>query len=156
MPKVVPLLVAALAVPSLTVSVAYRPPVDVEVSRSFEAPASRWSAGNRGLEYRVRGGEPVRAVGPGTVTFAGVIAGSRYVSVLHPDGIKTTYSYLDRIDVAVDQPVQVGDRLGTASDRFQLGARRGGEYFDPQRLFRRHRAHLVPLDSPAARANGLH
>lgn len=156
MPKFVPLLAAALAVPSLAVSVAYTPPVDVEVTRGFEAPTSKWSAGNRGLEYRVREGQPIRAAGPGTVTFAGVIASSRYVTVLHADGIKTTYSYLDTIYVTEGQSVQVSDLLGLASDRFQLGARRGDQYLDPQQLFQRDRAYLVPLDAPTAGAKRLH
>jgi hypothetical protein len=42
----------------------YRPPLAAPVIDPFRAPAQRWLAGNRGLEYGVVGGEPVRAVGP--------------------------------------------------------------------------------------------
>ena len=47
----------------------------------FRAPACAYCPGNRGLEYDAAVGSPVRAAAAGTVTFAGVVAGVRYVVV---------------------------------------------------------------------------
>src|SRR5690606_40194397 len=50
----------------------YIPPLVVlELVRGFEAPRERWGAGHRGVDLAAATGQPVRAPGPGTVTFAG-------------------------------------------------------------------------------------
>jgi len=115
----------------------YRPPVDRPVSRPFDLSRGPYGAGNRGLDYAVRAGDPIRAIGSGTVVFAGSVAGSRYVTVLHPDGLRSSYSYLSRIDVRRGQAVAGGATVGTSSDRFQLGIRRGSTYLDPASLLGR-------------------
>lgn len=93
-----------------------------------------YGAGNRGWDYLVFPNQPVSATAPGTVVFAGPVAGERYVTVLHPDGIRSSYSYLSRIDVKVGQQVSRGEILGSASHRFQIGFRRGNVYLDPATL----------------------
>src|SRR5687767_7874695 len=80
---------------------AYQPPVDAEVVDGFRPPATRFGAGNRGLEYGTTPGTEVRAAADGRVTFAGSVAGTRHVTVLHDDGVRTSYSFLDRIEVVV-------------------------------------------------------
>ena len=78
----------------------------------FRPPATPFGAGNRGLEYGTDPGTPVAAVGDGRVTFAGSVAGTLHVTVLHADGVRTTYSFLRRVDVVVGQAVRQGDRSG--------------------------------------------
>lgn len=122
-------------------------PVDAEISEGFNLPEGPYGAGNRGLEYRTVTGQPVRAIGAGTVSFAGTIAGERYVSVAHRDGLVSSYSYLATVEVVAGDRVVAGQRLGTTTTRFQLGLRRDGAYVDPAPLLDvRRRARLVGDD----------
>jgi murein DD-endopeptidase MepM/ murein hydrolase activator NlpD len=126
--------------------VVYSPPVDAPVSQPFDAPETPYGPGNRGIDYAVTPGTPVRAAADGTVTFAGQVAGDLYVTVRHTDGIRTSYSYLAQITVAAGQQVARGQVLGVTTDRFQVGARIGDTYIDPAELWAGPlRVFLVPL-----------
>lgn len=137
---------AASAAPPPT----YRPPVDAPVVDPFRPPAVPYGSGNRGLEYGTAPGAEVQAAGDGEVVFAGPVAGSLHVTVRHPDGLRTTYSFLARIDVVVGQAVRQGDRLGTTVAHLHLGARVGDAYLDPAALFGTGppTVRLVPFDVP--------
>ena len=103
-------------------------------------------------------GTPVRAIGDGLVVFAGVVAGNRAVTLLHPDGLRSSYSYLADVRVAVGTRVAIGQVVGTAGERLHLGVRSGGTYLDPAALFTATGVHLVPVgDHPsrAARFDGV-
>ncbi len=131
--------------------VEYVPPVDAPVVDPFRAPAGPYGAGNRGLEYDTEPGEPVRASAAGTVVFAGQVGGTLHVTVLHADGVRTSYSFLARVAVVRGQRVEQGDTLGAAGDRLHLGARLGDAYFDPATLFGAggpSRVELVPFEIP--------
>jgi murein DD-endopeptidase MepM/ murein hydrolase activator NlpD len=122
----------------------YRPPVDAPVSDPFRQPIGPYGPGNRGLDYATVPGSPVIAIGAGVVVFAGTIANRLYVTVLHPDGLRSSYSYLDAIGVSLGQSIAAGQQIGTASGDVQLGVRRGDQYIDPASLFgRRRRPRLV-------------
>jgi murein DD-endopeptidase MepM/ murein hydrolase activator NlpD len=114
----------------------------------FRPPPGPYAAGNRGIEYRTVPGSPVGAAADGRVTFAGQIAGSRYVTLVHADGIRTSYSYLASIAVTLGERVRLGQPVGTAGTRLHVGARRGDTYIDPASLWARGppRVRLVPLD----------
>jgi len=120
--------------PAVCVPAPYRAPVAAVVAVPFSLPDGPFGPGNRGLEYRTTPGEPVRAIGAGVVRFAGSVAGERYVTIEHPDGLLSSYSYLAGLTVRVGRPVGIGAVIGTASSRFQLGLRRGGDYIDPAPL----------------------
>ena len=125
----------------------YRPPVDARVVDAFRAPAHRWSAGNRGLEYGTVAGERVRAVGAGSVVFAGPVAGRLAVTVLHPDGRRSSLTGLSVVVVRAGDRVAQGDLVGLALPSLHLGVREGDRYVDPALLLtapRRH-ARLVPV-----------
>ncbi len=126
----------------------YRPPVDAPVVDVFRPPATPYGPGNRGLDYATVQGTPIRAVGDGVVTFAGRIAFAWYVTVQHADGLRSSLSFLSSVSVSAGERVRRGDVVGVASDRVQLGFRRGDEYLDPAPLLtagaRRPRARLVP------------
>jgi hypothetical protein len=157
------LLLCCLAVASMAVAApaaggppSYRPPVDAPVVDPFRAPASRYGPGNRGLEYGTAPATPVRAVGDGRVTFAGTVASTRHVTLLHDDGVRTTYSFLATIDVVAGQRLAQGDQVGTTAGRLHLGARRGDAYFDPASLFAAGppTVRLVPFDEPPGEGTG--
>ena len=129
---------------------AYLPPVDAPVVDGFRPPTTPFGAGNRGLEYGTDPGAPVTAVAHGRVTFAGSVAGTLHVTVLHGDGVRTTYSFLQRVDVVIGQAVRQGDQVGLSDGHLHFGARRGDSYFDPASLFGAGApaVHLVPFDEP--------
>jgi murein DD-endopeptidase MepM/ murein hydrolase activator NlpD len=113
----------------------YRPPLVAPVIDPFRPPAEPWLPGNRGIEYETVPGSPVHAIGPGLVLFAGSVAGQLHVTVLHPDGIRSSYSFLAAISVAVGDRVVGGQQVGVTGATFHLGARRGSTYIDPASLF---------------------
>lgn len=113
---------------------AYVAPVDAPVRDPFRRPACTWCPGNRGLEYTTVPGQPVTAAAAGLVSFAGTVAGARWVVVDHADGLRTSYGHLASVAVTVGRRVAAREELGTASDRLHLGVRRGDDYLDPAPL----------------------
>ena len=116
----------------------YRHPVVGLVVDFFDPDAGRYGAGNRGIDYLVFPGQAVRSAGAGTVVFAGSVAGENYVTVQHPDGLRSSYSYLAAIEVVRGTHVGPGDLLGATTHRFQLGFRSGDVYIDPYPLLGGH------------------
>jgi murein DD-endopeptidase MepM/ murein hydrolase activator NlpD len=147
------LLVAALA--ALTSpSVCYRHPVDVPVVLRFDPPLCRWCPGNRGLDYATRPGDLVRAAAPGSVTFAGRVAGQRWVTLVHADELRTSYGPLATVLVRPGSRVSAGQTIGRAAGRLHVGVRRDETYLDPAAIFGppvRLRPRLVPLDAAPPR-----
>jgi murein DD-endopeptidase MepM/ murein hydrolase activator NlpD len=77
------------------------------VVAGFHPPASRWGAGHRGVDLAGAPGAAVHSSLPGTVTFAGRIAGRGVVVVSH-GATRTTYE-------PVTASVAVGDRVGAGT-----------------------------------------
>jgi small subunit ribosomal protein S2 len=134
---------------------AYEPPVDAPITDHFRPPPCPWCAGNRGVDYATAPGTPVRASAGGVVTFAGAIAADLYVTVAHPDGLRTSYAYLASITVRVGQAVAQGAVVGTAAASLHFGVRRGDVYLDPELLFAGWALlpRLVPTDGSAPRGH---
>jgi len=147
-------LTAGLAGPADAEAALYRPPVDAPVVDGFRLPNGPYGAGNRGLEYDTVPGQAVRAIGDGLVVFAGPVAGIRYVTVLHPDGLRSSYGYLAELLVTAGERIVIGQVVGTAGERLHLGVRSGGTYLDPAVLFTTTGVHLVPLESRQPHASG--
>jgi murein DD-endopeptidase MepM/ murein hydrolase activator NlpD len=112
-----------------------------EVVARFEAPATPYGPGHRGIDLAVAGGAEVRAVEAGTVRYSGTLAGRGVVSVVHADGLISTYEPVAGV-LEVGTPVAAGEVLGAleggspashcaGGDCLHLGARRGGSYLDP-------------------------
>lgn len=149
---VLTLTLAALVVPASpalgqTSTVTYRPPVDAPVVDPFRAPTSPYGPGNRGIEYATVPGTSVRTIAPGTVVFAGSVAGTRYVTVLHADGLRSSYGFLESVAVTMGAVLRAGAVVGRAGDHLHLGVRRGDEYLDPETLFARAapEVRLIPV-----------
>lgn len=126
----------------------YRPPVDTQPIDGFRPPMSPYGAGNRGVDFATERGHPVTAAAPGVVAFAGPVGGALHVTVLHPDGIRTSYSFLASVTVRRGAHVEGGQEIGRAGARLHWGARAGDAYVDPMVLLgdtgRVTRARLVP------------
>lgn len=128
-------------------------PVQAPVADPFREPACTWCPGNRGIEYDTTPGQRVVAAAPGAVTFAGLVAGVRYVVVRHADGMLATYGRLATSSVASGALVSSGDDIGTASERLHFGLRRDGRYVDPAPYLATpwRRPALLPLDGSPGR-----
>ncbi len=130
---------AAAAVPGAEVR--YRAPVaGAEVVAPFLEPVGPYAPGHRGVDLSARAGAEVRAAAAGRVTFAGAVAGGRWVTVVHADAIRTSYGELAEVAVVAGDQVLAGDRLGTSLGAhgrvgsLHWSARRGGDYLDPMSL----------------------
>ena len=141
-------LVAALFLAVPDPGPAYLPPVAAEVVDPFRPPDTPYAPGNRGIDYAPEPGTPVSAAAEGTVAFAGQVGGALHVTVLHPDGIRTSYSFLQSLSVRRGDRVAQGQELARAGPRLHFGARLGDDYLDPRLLLSegRPRARLVPDD----------
>lgn len=127
----------------------YAPPVDAPVVDPFRPPEHPFGPGNRGLEYGTAPQTEVHAAADGEVLFSGPVAGTLHVTVLHEDGVRTTYSFLRSVRVARGAHVTQGQILGTTVDHLHFGARVGDVYIDPALLFGEQypSVRLVPLSS---------
>ncbi len=151
-------LAITLAAPAAAAEVVdYHPPVDAPVTDAFRPPPQPWLPGNRGIEYATAPGTPVRAAGRGVVTFAGPVAGTLHVTVTHPDGVRTSYSFLATVTVRAGSAVTEGVVVGTSGARLHVGARRGETYIDPASLWGDDGppwVRLAPLDGSGGRRRG--
>ena len=97
----------------------------------------------------------VRAAAAGVVSFAGVVAGTRYVVVDHAaGGLRATYGDLAASELAVGDVVAAGAVVGRVGERgLHFGLRRGETYVDPAPLLGRlvERPRLVPTDGTPPR-----
>jgi len=140
---------------------AWQRPVPGAVVRPFEGPTAAFGPGHRGVDYTAASGAPVMAAGRGTVVFAGDVAGSQHVVVLHRNAVRTSYSFLLDVAVAVGDTVDAGAVVGHAGGVdpdgahavgvLHFGVRVGERYVDPQTLWRPHDlrdlVRLVPVAS---------
>ena len=128
-----------------------------EVVDGFDPPDSPYGAGHRGVDLAGAPGQPVRTALPGTVTYAGPLAGRGVVVVGHGP-TRTTYEPV-AASVSVGDVVAAGDRIGTlqvpGSHCFpraclHWGWIRGDTYLDPLRLVGAGPVRLLPLwrDAP--------
>jgi septal ring factor EnvC (AmiA/AmiB activator) len=119
-------------------------PVDAPVERGFGRVVDeefRTETFRKGVDFAAEAGEPVRAVAPGEVRFAGWFRGyGRIVILDHGEGYFTVSGHLDRVDVAVGDALAEGEVLGSVGDtgslsgpRLYFEIRRGAEPLDPAR-----------------------
>lgn len=120
----------------------------------FRPPEHAYGPGNRGIDYATPPGTAVTASADGEVVFAGPVAGSRHVVVLHPGGLRTSYSFLASVSVRRGDRVAAGDEVGVAGAAVHFGVRAGDQYLDPEALLRGEApsVRLVPLEDLGARS----
>ncbi|NMR19584.1 M23 family metallopeptidase [Cellulomonas fimi] len=112
------------------------------VVRPFDGPDERWAAGHRGVDLASGVGDELVSPAPGTVTFAGTVVDRGVLSILHPDGLRTSLEPIVPVVVA-GQDVRAGEPVGTLGPErghcapapcLHWGVRRGEEYLDPLTL----------------------
>jgi murein DD-endopeptidase MepM/ murein hydrolase activator NlpD len=114
-------------------------PVDGPIVRHFEPPPTPYAAGHRGIDFGAPIGSLVVAAADGTVAFAGAVGGSLFVSIDHPGGLRTTYSFLSAVLVKKGETVAQGDPIARSGPgavgedpNLHFGLRSGDEYLDPE------------------------
>ncbi len=127
-----------------------------QVLLHFAPAQQRWSVGHRGVDFVAESGAQVQAIGPGTVVFAGIVAGKPVISIDHPElGMRSTYEPINATVVAGDV-VDGGEVIGyvaatgghCAAHCLHLGLKgpSRGDYRDPLALWDWHYAILKPID----------
>ena len=139
----------------------YAWPVRGPVLRGFDEPEGPYAAGHRGVDIGAALGTSVVAAEGGVVAFAGWVAGALFVSIDHPDGVRTTYSWLSETRVREGDRVGRGDVVGVSghghpeldAPHLHFGARIGSTYIDPMLLLEGGSVvgliHLAPLEGGA-------
>ncbi|WP_084774244.1 M23 family metallopeptidase [Nonomuraea candida] len=149
---------SARASPSST----WRWPLDGQprIIRRFFPPPEPWLAGHRGIDLAAPAATPVLAAGPGTIGFAGPVAGKGVVTIDHQDGLRTTYLPVTA-SVRRGQPITAGAELGVlespadskphcAESCLHWGLLREGRYLNPLQLLGQAPTRLLPF-WPSAR-----
>jgi murein DD-endopeptidase MepM/ murein hydrolase activator NlpD len=114
-------------------------PVSGPVIRGFDPPISPYGSGHRGVDIAAPFGTPVLSPAPGTVTFAGQVAGHLFITLDHGGGLESTYSWLASIAVRKGDQVVTGDVIGSSGSghptdviaNLHLGVRLHDVYVDP-------------------------
>jgi murein DD-endopeptidase MepM/ murein hydrolase activator NlpD len=122
----------------------------------FRAPSHPYGPGHRGVDLGGAPGGAVLAARAGTVVFAGPVGGRDLVSVLHDDGLRTTYEPVQPV-VEAGAVIRAGEVIGllqpghacVAQTCLHWGVRRDrNEYLDPLVLLRPPRVRLLPVPIP--------
>jgi murein DD-endopeptidase MepM/ murein hydrolase activator NlpD len=128
----------------------YEPPSDAPIIDHFRPPSHRYGPGNRGIDYGTAAGDRITASRDGVVEYAGRVGGDLHLTILHPDGLRTTTAFADEVLVGRGDRVRRGQDVAVAGGPFHFGVRAGRGrdtiYLDPERLFAGgyDRARLVP------------
>ena len=161
---------AAIAAPSSAGALAASPPPDrafparstgpswlwpvpaPRVVRRFEAPATRYSAGHRGIDLSSEPGDPVRSPADATVAFAGTVVDRAVLTLVIGDALVSLEPVAT--SVAEGERVAEGQELGRVASGghcgtrcLHVGVRRDGDYVSPLLyLASVERAVLLPLE----------
>lgn len=118
---------------------AYRSPVTPAVLIApFEAPPERWDRGHRGVDLAASPGDPVHAPADGVVVFAGTVVDRGVLTILHPDGLRSSLEPLEA-EAEAGAVVAAGAMVGRVSGPshcapgscLHWGVRQGETYRDP-------------------------
>jgi murein DD-endopeptidase MepM/ murein hydrolase activator NlpD len=131
----------------------WQPPVGaLDLLTGFDPPPQRWLPGHRGVDLAASADLPVTAAGSGTVVFADDLAGRGVISIVHANGLRTTYEPVDPL-VAAGETVTTGQTIGHLQPGhascpgaicLHFGLKRGPLYLDPMLLFGAGKVRLLP------------
>ena len=143
------LLIGLVAVPATPASASgdWTWPLLGPVMRAFDPPASTYGAGHRGIDIVAPVGTLVVAAAAGSVTFAGHVGGHLFVTVTHPGGLASTYSWVSALVVHKGDRVIAGQPIARSGSghpgdilaHLHFGVKLDGAYVDPLQ-------YLSPLD----------
>lgn len=161
-PPVVPtLLVLTLHVLTLLASPGAAPPTTDAwgwplvpprvIAATYEAPATPYAAGHRGVDVTAEPRDAVLAPADGVVTFVGVVVDRPVLAIAHPGDLLTSVEPV-LASVKVGDRVRAGQQVGTVTTGghcvacLHIGLRLHGEYVSPLLLLGGvQRAVLLPF-----------
>lgn len=122
------------------------------ILKPFEAPATRYSAGHRGVDLPAVGGAVVVAPTSGVVSFTGSVVDRPVLSIMIPGGLVASVEPV-LASVSEGESVTAGDEVGVVADGghcsgscIHFGVRLHGEYVNPLALLETlPRSVLLPL-----------
>lgn len=121
------------------------------IGATYQAPATRYAAGHRGIDLRATIDDPVLAPADGIVTFVGVVVDRPVVAIAHSGDLLSSFEPVAAA-VSVGDAVVAGQRIGTVTvgghcgGCVHFGVRLHGEYVSPLLLLGGiPRAVLLPL-----------
>lgn len=112
----------------------------IMIIHPWQAPATKYAAGHRGIDLRAILGDDVVAPAAGTVRFAGLVAGRPVVSIDHGGGVVSAVEAVQPLVRRGDR-VSAGQVLGTVAGGshcdacVHFGVRIDGEYVSPMWFF---------------------
>ena len=122
------------------------------ISAPYEAPATPYAAGHRGIDLLTSGGDPVLAPADGVVTFVGTVVDRPVLAIGHNGDLVSSFEPVVA-SVVVGDRVASGQQIGTVAigghcmDCLHFGVRLHGEYVSPLLLLGGiPRAVLLPLE----------
>ncbi|MCG5219040.1 M23 family metallopeptidase [Streptosporangium sp. KLBMP 9127] len=109
------------------------------------------------MDLAAKADDQVHAAGPGTITFAGPVAGRGIVTISHAGDLRTTYLPVTP-SIRRGHRVEAGDVLGTLErgpahcpvECLHWSLRRGPVYLDPLLLLGQTQIRLLPWWPPLA------
>ncbi|MDO4910953.1 MAG: peptidoglycan DD-metalloendopeptidase family protein [Corynebacterium sp.] len=125
----------------------YSPPLygPLKVTKPFAKPEKNWLPGHRGVDLAALPGSAIYAPASGVIHYSGVINGVATVSIMHFDGIRTTYQAVSTT-LSKGDPVVRGVPFGVlVAGDLNWGAIYAGEYIDPMSLLKPPKIRLKPL-----------
>jgi len=109
-----PLLAILLGLSPLPPQSGWRPPVALpaHLLNQFRTPNSDYSAGHRGVDYLVEGGQSVLAPAAGNIAFVGFVANKPLLAIQHSDNLRTAFEPVCSA-LQVGTSVRAGQVIGT-------------------------------------------
>lgn len=101
------------------------------IVRAFDPPAVPWGSGHRGVDLDVAIGSTVLAPADGTVIYAGMLVDRQVISILHRDGVRSTFEPVEPV-VVKGQEVGQGDIVATVMEGHHPGALHWGAKLGPK------------------------
>jgi murein DD-endopeptidase MepM/ murein hydrolase activator NlpD len=119
-------------------------PVTGPVVRAFDAPASPYGSGHRGIDIAAPFGTVAVAPEAGTVSFAGPVGGYLFLTIDHGGGLASTYSWVsgllvrkgDVVTAGQDIALSGGGHPGDTIASLHFGVKLNGVYVDPMLYLR--------------------
>lgn len=107
------------------------------MTRQFQAPATQYARGHRGIDLAARSGDPVLSPFDGVVSFAGVVVDRPVLSIESVGDVVASFEPV-KAGVAAGERVAAGDVVGAVSlgahcsgTCVHLGVRLHGRYVSP-------------------------
>jgi hypothetical protein len=118
-------------------------PINLRFAAKYYDIAAAKNRTHHGIDIAAAAGSRVRASSDGKVTFSGQTPVGLCVSILHKNGIKTTYLPMEATNVSRGDTVIQNQKIGTLAaagdmssgvSHLHMGAIFAGEYIDPETL----------------------